>query len=249
MGFSHSANVAHIDAFQKGLVKTVEVIVSGPWFEEAVHLLNENPGLDVGVHLALTSEWRYLKWKPLTDAPSLVDENGYFYPTIWPNENNPNQALKNHDWEIEEVEQELRAQIETAMKRIPQVTHFTGHMGCTQLSDEVKTLSRKLASEYGIEIFPEDHGFKRLPKWNGKEFNQQEKLQNLKEVLKTLEPGKYLSVTHPAYLTEEIKSVHHNGYENVGADRDSETRVITSPEIGELVEELGIEIIGYDEVR
>jgi hypothetical protein len=29
-------------------------------------LLNENPGLDVGVHLVLTSEWNDIKCRPLT---------------------------------------------------------------------------------------------------------------------------------------------------------------------------------------
>ena len=249
MGFSHSANIAHIDAYKKGVVRSVEVIVPGPWFEEAVKLLKENPALDVGVHLALTSEWSMLKWKPLTYAPSLVDENGYFYPTIWPNETNPGNALKDHDWKLEEVEQELRAQIELAMKRIPQVTHFTGHMGCTGMSEEVAALSKRLAKEYNIEIVPSDHGFERLPSWGGNEYNEQEKLERLKKVLSDLKPGKYLTVTHPAYENEETRNIHHVGYENVGADRDAETKVLTNPEIAALIEKLGIEVIGYHDLR
>ncbi|GJM28835.1 MAG: carbohydrate deacetylase [Cyclobacteriaceae bacterium] len=249
MGFSHSANEACIDTYVNGLVRSVEVIVPGPWFEEAVQMLEKNPGLDVGVHLALTSEWRFLKWKPLTNSPSLVDDNGYFYPIIWPSENRPGAALKDHEWKLEEVEQELRAQIELAIKRIPHVTHFTGHMGCTHMSEEVTTLAGKLAKEYGIEIFPEDHGYGRLPQWTGKEYNFEQKKERLKKVLKELKPGKYLSVTHPAYNSPESRSIHHPGYENVSEDRDAETKVLTDPEIKDLVSELGIEIIGYDEVK
>ncbi len=249
MGFSHSANIAHIDAYKKGVVRSVEVIVPGPWFEEAVKMLNENPGLDVGVHLALTSEWSYLKWKPLTYAPSLVDENGYFYPMIWPNENYPGNALKDHNWKLEEVEDELRAQIEMALKRIPQVTHFTGHMGCTNMDDQVAEIAKKLAKEYQLEISLQDHGFERLPSWTGNEFTEQQKLERLKKVLKELPPGKYYTVSHPAYENEETRSVHHVGYENVGADRDAETKALTNPEITALIKELGIEVIGYDDVR
>jgi len=249
MGFSHSANIAHIDAYKNGVVRSVEVMVPGPWFEEAVKLLNDNPGLDVGVHLALTSEWSMLKWKPLTYAPSLVDENGYFYPMIRPNDNYPGNALKDHDWKLEEVEQELRAQIELALKRIPQVTHFTGHMGCTNMDEEVAKLAGKLAREYNIEIVPEDHGIERLPSWAGNEYNQQQKLERLKTVLKELKPGRYLTVSHPAYDNEETKNVNHIGYENVGADREAETKVLTHPEIAALIEELGIEVIGYDDLR
>jgi len=36
MGFSHAANIACIDAYKNGVVRSVEVIVPGPWFEEAV---------------------------------------------------------------------------------------------------------------------------------------------------------------------------------------------------------------------
>ena len=44
-----------------------------------------------------------------------IQYKGYFYLTIWPNENNPVNALKDREWKLEEVEQELRAQIELAM--------------------------------------------------------------------------------------------------------------------------------------
>ncbi len=249
IGFSHSANIAHIDAYQKGVIRTVEVLVVGPWFEEAVKILNDNPDLDVGVHLALTSEWTMLKWKPLTYAPSLVDENGYFYPMIWPNENNPRPALKEHDWKLEEVEREFRAQIEMAIKRIPQVSHITGHMGCTNMDESVAELAGKLAKEYNLQINPSDHGFERLPSWGGKEYNEQEKLERLKKVLRELKPGKYLTVAHPAYDNEETRNINHVGYENVGADRDAETKVLMHPEIAAMIDELGIEIIGYHHLK
>ena len=45
--------------------------------------------LDIGVHLAITSEWDNVKWRPMTPAPSLRDADGYFYPMICPNKNYP----------------------------------------------------------------------------------------------------------------------------------------------------------------
>jgi predicted glycoside hydrolase/deacetylase ChbG (UPF0249 family) len=249
MGFSHAANIACIDAYKKGVVRAVEVIVPGPWFEEAVELLNKYPELDVGVHLALTSEWRLLKWKPLTFAPTLVDANGYFYPTIWPNENYPGKSLKEHHWDIEEVEREFRAQIEMAKRRIPQVTHFTGHMGCSNMTEEVKELSDKLAKEYNLEISTEDVGLQRLPQWAGKQFTMEQKMERLKTVLKQLKPGKYLSVAHPAYKSEETNGVHHIGYENVGSDRDGETRILISDELKSLITNLDIELVSYEDLK
>ena len=249
MGFSHSSNIAHIDAYQNGVIRTVEVIVPGPWFEEAAELISKHPDLDVGVHLVLTSEWRWIKWRPLTKAPSLVDEDGYFYPTIWPVENKQGASLLEQQWDLNEIEQEFRAQIELAMKRIPQVTHFTGHMGCTHMSEEVMDLARKLAEEYDLDIVPADHGFVRLPSWGGKEFNFEQKMQRLTKVLKELSPGKYLSVTHPVYLNEETRNINHVGYENVGQDRDAETQVLTSKELTDLIESMDIEIVGYHQIK
>src|SRR6476661_7461280 len=118
MGFSHSGNEALIKCYNEGIERSVEVIVPSPWFPEAVKMLAKEPGIDVGVHLTLTSEWENIKWRPLTDCPSLIDSSGYFYPMIWPNKNYPNQALTQHQWKTEEVEKELRAQIELAKRKI-----------------------------------------------------------------------------------------------------------------------------------
>ncbi|MBQ3250945.1 MAG: ChbG/HpnK family deacetylase, partial [Bacteroidales bacterium] len=85
MGALHSVNTASIDTYQNGIARSVEVLAVGAWFPEAVKMLKEKPGLDVGIHLAITSEWENVKWRPLTDCPTLVDENGYFFPMMGPN--------------------------------------------------------------------------------------------------------------------------------------------------------------------
>jgi hypothetical protein len=91
MGFSHAGNTGIIECFRNGIETSIEVLVPSPWFPEAVQLLKENPTVDVGIHLTLTSEWDNVKWRPLTDCPSLKDPDGYFYPMIWANKNYPNK--------------------------------------------------------------------------------------------------------------------------------------------------------------
>src|SRR5436190_5703869 len=93
MGYTHSGNEALIKCYKDGIETSIEVIVASPWFPEAVKLLQQNPGVDVGIHLALTSEWENVKWRPLTDCPSLEDSNGYFFPMVYPNKNYPNLSL------------------------------------------------------------------------------------------------------------------------------------------------------------
>src|SRR5829696_3215169 len=66
MGAAHAINHGTIEAYKNGVVTSTDVIVPSPWFLEAAKLLKENPGLDVGVHLCLTSEWEVVKWRPLT---------------------------------------------------------------------------------------------------------------------------------------------------------------------------------------
>ena len=57
MGYTHSGNEALIKCYKEGIETSIEVIVASPWFPEAVKLLKQNSGVDVGIYLALTSEW------------------------------------------------------------------------------------------------------------------------------------------------------------------------------------------------
>src|SRR5882762_9239451 len=112
MGYTHSGNEALIKCYKEGIETSIEVIVASPWFPEAVKLLQQNPGVDIGIHLALTSEWDNLKWRPLTDCPSLRDSNGYFYPKVFPDKNYPGQSIVENHGGIADIEKEFRAQIE-----------------------------------------------------------------------------------------------------------------------------------------
>lgn len=150
LGAFHSVNKACIDTYRSGIARSVEVMPVAAWFPEAVKMLKDNPGLDVGLHLTLTSEWENAKWRPLTHCPSLTDPNGYFYPMLFPNKNYPGQALTEHKWDIGEVEREFRAQIEVALQNIPQLSHLTGHMLSTGFTPEVNELVLRLAQEYNL---------------------------------------------------------------------------------------------------
>jgi chitin disaccharide deacetylase len=77
MGFTHSGNQALIKCYTEGIETSIEVLVPSPWFPEAVKLIRQNPGVDVGIHLDLTSEWETIRWRPISDCPSLKDANGF----------------------------------------------------------------------------------------------------------------------------------------------------------------------------
>lgn len=249
MGMTRSVNQACIDVFTNGIARTVEIMVPTPWFEEAVALLNQHPEYDVGIHLTLTSEWKNLKWRPITHAPSLIDENGYFHPFIWKNEIPGATFLLENEWKPEEVEAELRAQIELAKAKLPQLSHYTGHMGCASADPKIKELVDKLASEYEIEIDLEDYGLKRMKGFGGSSLTAKEKIDNFISNLDALTPGVWLFVDHPGYDSNEMKGVGHVGYKNVAFDREGVTKAFTNQRIKDIIEEKGIKLVSYKELK
>ena len=248
IGSSHTANVACIESYKNGIMRSVELMVPGPWFPEAVRVLNENPGLDVGVHLVVTSEWNDMKWRPLTYCPSLMDKDGYFYPMIWQREDFPKgTSLKDAPWKLEEFEMEFRAQIEMAKKHVPRVSHVNCHMGCGSCAPEVDELIKRLAEEYKLNIEPSAYGFKHVSLWKKEDLTPEARIATAVKTIKELKPGKYIFIDHPGLDTPEMRAIWHTGYENVAADRDAVTKVFTSSEVKKAISEKGIMLVSYKE--
>lgn len=252
MGAFHSVNVACIDAYKNGIQTVVEVMPVTAWFPEAVRMLNENPGIDVGIHIAITSEWENIKWRPLTHCPSLTDENGYFYPMINPHKAYPGQSINENKWDINEIEQEFRAQIELTLKNIPQASHLSGHMGALRFNPEVLELSHRLAREYNL-TFIEGDDLKQKYNITSVGYdgsNETDKKEaNFINMLNKLEGGKnYMFIDHPALDNDEMKTVGHIGYEWVAEDRQGVTDLLTSEKVKQTIKEKGIELVTYNDI-
>src|SRR6478735_8442678 len=245
MGYTHSGNEALIKCYKEGIETSIEVIVPSPWFKEAVKLLNQNPGVDIGIHLAITSEWENVKWRPLTDCKSIRDSNGYFFPMVFPNKNYPGQSISENKWNIADIEKELRAQIEMALKYIPRISHISNHMGFFNLSPEVKALARRLAKEYKIDIDLDEYKVTNVH-YEGPSKTSAEKINSFLKMLDKLEPGKtYWFIDHPGLDNDELRAVWHIGYENVAEDRQGVTDVFTSEKVKEKLKEKNIKLISY----
>ncbi len=245
IGSFHSANAACIHSYINGIMRSVELMVPCPWFEEACFLLNEHPGLDVGIHLTLTAEWESVKWRPLTHAPSLVDDAGFFFPMIHSSDNYPeSRALKHQNWQLDEIEAEFRAQIDLGLRRVSHASHVSCHMGCSSWNDSVREVYEGLAREYNLDIDPQKRGVERCVGYREAESYEDREVTFI-ETLMELEPGTYLFVDHPAFDTDEMRSVFHHGYEDVARDRDSCTRVFSSEQVKNAIRDQGIELISY----
>lgn len=250
MGFSHSANEAILECYKDGIMTTVEVMPVTPWFPEVIKMCNEHPGLDVGIHLALTSEWTNLKWRPLTSAPSLVDGNGFFFPMIWPNDNyGDEQALSKQDWDLDEVEKEVAAQIAMVKKAIPHVSHVSAHMGFTRMDEEIQAIVKRLAKENDIDIDLMDHSVE-IVRLSGPKTTPEEKINTFIQLLETLKPGKtYFFLEHPAQDVAETQAIHHIGYENVSTDREGIRRMWTDSRVKEAIDKMNIQLISYKDLN
>ena len=249
MGYTHSGNEALIKCYKEGIETSIEVIVPSPWFPEAVKLLNQNPGADVGIHLAITSEWDNIKWRPLSDCASLKDSNGYFYPMVYPNKNYPGQSIKENKWVIADVEKEFRAQIEMALKLVPHISHISSHMGCSSLNEEVKQLTKRLAKEYRIADEP-DWGANVIGIGLGEQAKTlDQKIQSFISALNKMEQGKtYIFIEHPGLDNAELRAVYHIGNENVAIDREAVTDVFTNEKVKSAIKQKGIQLIGYKDL-
>lgn len=237
MASSHAANVSCIEVATKGISRSIEIMVPCPWFFEAAQLLKQNPGIDVGVHLTVTSEWEGIKWGPITASPSLADRDGNFLAGTgdWYNKN----------YKMEEVEAELRKQIELAIREIPNVTHLSSHMGAPDVKPELKNLVQKLAKEYNLIYETEILDYVPESGWD-KAQSFQEKETAFIEMLGKLKKGKtYLFVEHPANESDEMKAVGNKDMLTVARDRHWVTQVFTSPKVIKAIQEKGIELVDY----
>lgn len=255
IGCTHGSNVGVIKSFTDGIERSAELMVVTPWLPEAVKMINEQPGLDVGVHVALTSEWETMKWRPLTPCPSLTDENGYLLPMTFPNKDYPGKSLTEQKDKINlaEVEAELRAQIELAKKLITNLTHISGHMGWAMVHEGIPAIAKRLSEEYQLPFVDDTGetnkqlGIVSFPLGWG--LTPAEREAKFIETLGKLEKGKiYLYVEHPAEDSREMRAIFHIGYENVAEDRQAVLDMFTSPVVKKAIEDNGIELVSYGDV-
>jgi predicted glycoside hydrolase/deacetylase ChbG (UPF0249 family) len=139
-----------LEAHDEGIVTACSVVANGRALEEALDLLRDRPTLDVGVHLTLVGE------RPLSPperVPSLLGRDGAFLSGFRP------FALRylRGGLEAQEIEQELRRQIEKLLAADLKLVHANSHQHLHVLPRIFEIVVR-LAEEYRIPFvrLPED---------------------------------------------------------------------------------------------
>jgi hypothetical protein len=220
-------------------------MVPCPWFDEAVTILKAAPNVSIGIHLTLNSEWKNYRWGPVSGSdavPSLVDSNGYFFPS--------RALLFANNPSLKEAEHELRAQIGRALKSGLHVDYLDYHMGAAVSTPELRALVERLADEYGLAVsryFGERdiEGLYAAP--------AERKKDTLVSLFKTLEgPEIRLQVFHIGFDSPEMKALidlNASGLPEMSRHREAELKDFLSPEFKAVLNSRGMKLVTYRDLR
>lgn len=147
-GMSYESNEGTIKSIESGVATSCSIMIPCPWAASFVKHALQKP-MDAGIHLTLTSEWKDYRWHPLSGkeaVPGLVDGEGAFWPSV-------EEVIRNAS--ADEVEREIRAQIDRAMDMGLKPTHLDSHMGTLFYHQPFLERYIKVGVDYGIPVmFP-----------------------------------------------------------------------------------------------
>jgi predicted glycoside hydrolase/deacetylase ChbG (UPF0249 family) len=214
LGMAHSVNRATFEALEKGWISSSSILVPCPWFAEVARFAREHPEADLGIHLAVNSEWTGFRWGPVgpVDAlGSLLDKDGYL-----PLEETAVVANAKPD----QVERELRAQIDRARSAGIRLSHLDSHMGTLFRSPALLNVYLRLGSAYNLPLLLERSGADRSASALGAQSDALvDRVISLdapgapvaewpaayEKLLTALTPGVYQLIVHLAYDDDEMR--------------------------------------------
>lgn len=265
-GMSHSVNMATIEALEAGIVSSASIMVPCPWFSEFADYAKDHPQYDYGIHLTLNAEWKHYRWGPVASrdaVPSLIDGNG----NLW---DNVSQVAANVRGE--EVEIELRAQIDRAKAFGVPLSHLDTHMGALISRPDLVEVYARLGIEYDLPIlFLRDvdeataeaypalkesaTGVVRaldakglpvldsLAQFYGGNTHEQRQARYY-ETIRNLKPGVNELIIHCGFDNEELRAIT-----NSAARRDGDRRIFTSEQTRQLLKQQNVRLLTWKQFR
>jgi len=260
LGMSHSTNMAVIKAFENNAIPSGSVMVPCPWYPEIAEYVKNHPDLDIGIHFTLNSEWKFYRWigiLPSNEIPSLITKEGYLYPDV------------QHfifGAKPEEVEKELRAQIDKAIAMGIRPTHLDNHMGSMYVNPAIFRIALKVAREYRLPVFlPMNVARQSAPfllKEIGPEWITVDNFMMLPgesvngdwnemyaDFMKALFPGLNEIVVHLSYDNEEMQGIEA-GHKEIGSEwRQKDLELVMSGSFKNLLKENNVQLITWRQIQ
>ena len=240
-GMNHSVNMAAKKVLDAGFPVSASVMFACPWYQEAVAILKNYPNVSVGIHLTLNAEWKNYRWGPVvgrTAAPTLVDSEGFFFPS--------RSLLFGNKPSLKEIEMELRAQVERAVRSGVRIDYMDYHMGAAMENEQTRAIVEKLAAEYHLAI---SRYFDEVDVDDGYAAPAENKLDTLMKNIITMSPGgTKLVVFHVAVDTDEMKALEDLnpwGPKEMSRHRQSEMNALLSDKFQSLVHSPKYRLVNY----
>lgn len=240
-GMSHSVNMGLEKLINTGLPVSVSVMFPTPWYQETVEILKRHPAVAVGIHLTLNSEWKNYRWGPVlgrSAVPTLVDSEGYFFASA--------DALYQNHPDVKEVEKELRAQIDRALRSGLKIDYVDYHMGTATRYPEFREITERLAREFGFgmsEYFGEpshDPQYSAAPR---------DKTDSLVAMIDRLQPGFNMVITHVGIDGPELGALldmnTSNPLPEMAKNRQGELDALTSARFRAALEARNVRLMTY----
>jgi predicted glycoside hydrolase/deacetylase ChbG (UPF0249 family) len=272
VGMFIDGDLGAIKAIEDGVVTSASTMMPCGWVTHWAEWLKKHPDFDNGLHLTLTSEWRYYRWGPVAGAsrvPGLVDKDGYFWHEV--------PGVVAHA-SADEVEIEIRAQLAKARAMGLPVTHLDTHMGTVYATPEYFQAYCRVGMEEHIPVmimgghmtaltaaskddptFPQRAALARQMAekvWNAglpvlddlDEFTSikdlDEKKKVVRERLHNQKPGVTMYITHCTIPSEDFSYVSYSG-----PNRHSDTLAMSDPDLKKFIEDEGIILTTWKELK
>ena len=244
VGMSHSVNLGMQRLVSTGMPVSVSVMFACPWYQEAVEILKQHPNASVGIHLVLNSEWKNYRWGPVAGAtavPSLVDENGFFFPS--------SEALHQRNPNIAEVETELRAQIDRALRSGVKIDYVDYHMGTAVRYPEFQAVTERLAQEYGLGM---SHYFGETEDSPQYSAPPARKMDSLLVLINRMKPGLNMVITHVGIDDAELGALLDMNTDqplpDMSKNRQGELTALTSTRFSAALKARNVVLLTYRDV-
>jgi predicted glycoside hydrolase/deacetylase ChbG (UPF0249 family) len=254
LGVAHSVNAASLDALDRRAISSASIMMPTPWVTEVAAYAKAHPDADLGLHLTLTSEWRTYRWGSVESSdrvPSLLGADGTF-----PSETAPVAATA----KPEDVERELRAQIERALVLGIRPTHVDSHMGALFTTPALMATYVKVARAYRLPFL----ALRNMP--GAPPLSEQDILLDAVivaspavprerwqefylDAIASLKPGLTEIIVHLGHDDAELQAVtvDHEPYGSAWRQRDLDA--VTSPEFRKALHDNHVVLVTWRELQ
>jgi predicted glycoside hydrolase/deacetylase ChbG (UPF0249 family) len=251
-------NKATFDALEKGGVNSASIMANCKHLNEVKKYAENKPGVDFGVHLTVTNEWKNYRWKsimPINESQSLVNEVGEFHVGI------KKFVLRADSGELKK---ELQAQINKIKKLGIKPTHIDSHEGALFFKKDHFRVYLEIGEKNKLPVFVpkgvDAHFNKSFPKPKNvvvinnlymarKGLKRSDWMTFYLNTIKRLKPGLSQLIVHLGYDDNEMKeiSVNHPDY---GAKwRRLDHEVVTSVDFRSALVKNNVKLVSWGEIK